>query len=437
VLTIETTEEVRKNSGSSSRDSEVRELKLLAVSFAYPPMLEPRAVQVSRLLRHLETPSVLVCADVQNSGAATDPIVGGDAESHLERLIRVPFSETKSKKIASILLNKLNAPLWDKSPDPLRAWKWPAVRAVEKLISHDRYRPEVVITFSYPLTDSLIGLELKRLYGVPWIAHFSDPWTDNPSSRLDPISKAVHSRMERMVVEAADRLVFTSEETVDLMMGKYPAELRAKSRVVPHAFEPELYSTNLDHNPKITIRYLGTLYGQRTPGPLFSALERLLVANPDALTDVCFEIVGDTCGLNLEDLGLRKLPKGLVTVTPPVDYLRSLELMVSADGLLVVDAPAAKSVFLPSKLIDYVGAGRPILGITPPGAAAGLIERLGGWIADPSDVEATTCAVKDFLSYLRAQRNRPRGPWGNPVVRNAYEASVVAAKFNEVLAELV
>jgi hypothetical protein len=43
-----------------------------------------------------------------------------------------------------------------------------------------------------------------------------------------------------------------------------------------------------------------------------------------------------------------------------VGYQESLKLMSEADALLVIDAPADQSVFLPSKLIDYIGAGRPI-----------------------------------------------------------------------------
>ena len=35
--------------------------KLLAISFSYPPKQEPRAIQVSRLLKHLKASTVLVC----------------------------------------------------------------------------------------------------------------------------------------------------------------------------------------------------------------------------------------------------------------------------------------------------------------------------------------------------------------------------------------
>ena len=52
--------------------------------------------------------------------------------------------------------------------------------------------------------------------------------------------------------------------------------------------------------------------------------------------------------------------------------------------VLVIDAPAIESVFFPSKLVEYISFKIPIFGITPPGTAFNIIEKLGGWI-DPQD----------------------------------------------------
>jgi hypothetical protein len=138
----------------------------------------------------------------------------------------------------------------------------------------------------------------------------------------------------------------------------------------------------------MAIRYLGDLYSGRTPQPLFSALATLIYSDPELVTRFVFEIIGDVHQLDLEKLGLAKLPSNLVVFRPRVNYLESLSLMRSAAGLMVIDAPVPenrKSVFLPSKLIEYVGAGQPIIGLTPPGTAAELIRKLGGWVADPSN----------------------------------------------------
>jgi hypothetical protein len=134
--------------------------------------------------------------------------------------------------------------------------------------------------------------------------------------------------------------------------------------------------------------------------------------------------------------GLGTLPEGLVVARPTVKYLESLRLMSEADGLLVIDAPAELSVFLPSKLIDYVGAARPVFGITPRGTAAALIRRLGGWVAEPSDAAAVAAALKDFLAFLRG-RSGGAAPWGDPAVRRGFEAASVSEAFAAILREVL
>ncbi|HYG82729.1 MAG TPA: glycosyltransferase [Pyrinomonadaceae bacterium] len=411
-------------------------LKLLAVSFTYAPSALPRAVQVARLLKHLPASTTLVCADYDEKDVRKDPALVAEAESFLERAVRVPFRLPGWKNRAGGLAYRLNLPVWDKTPDRHTSWKRPVLDAVAELVRGTGYSPHALVTFGAPMSDHLIGLELKRRYRWPWVAHFSDPWVDNPFSSYDPLTRALNSSLERRVVNGADRVVFTSEETLELVMAKYPEEFRPKARVLPHAFDPELFGARAEkRDSQLTVRYLGDLYGRRTPGPLFDALSRLLAADAEALTDVRFELIGPTYDLELEKLGLGNLPEGLVAVKAPVTYRESLSLMASADGLLVIDAPAEKSVFLPSKLIDYVGAGRPVLGLTPPGTSANLIDRLGGWVARPDDVESMAAVIKNFLAYLRGNRNQA-APWGTPGVQSLYEARRVALRFEAILREL-
>jgi glycosyltransferase involved in cell wall biosynthesis len=308
-------------------------------------------------------------------------------------------------------------------------------------MSTQQYRPDVLVTFAFPLVDNLIGLELKRRFKLPWLAHFSDPWVDSPFRTDDRLTRALNTRLEQNVIERADALVFTSRETADLVMQKYQPSLRSKVRIVPHAYEPHLFpNVTSNNNGRLTIRYLGDLYQGRTPEPLFQALEILSTTEPELLRRFRFEIVGDVHELNLEEMGLSGLPEGLVVFRPRVNYCESLSMMTSASGLMVIDAPVPKnteSVFLPSKLIEYVGADRPIIGLTPPGTAACLISRLGGWVADPGSAEQVAEVVRQFLSFVWERRYDLDEGWGRSEVREEFEAKAVAKRFQEVVMELV
>jgi hypothetical protein len=115
-----------------------------------------------------------------------------------------------------------------------------------------------------------------------------------------------------------------------------------------------------------------------------------------------------------------------------VGYLDGLRLSASADALLVIDAPSSTpSIFLPSKLVESIGANRPVWGITPPGTSA---EVISDWcpgatvLAAAGDVAAVTRLVEAGLRELRAGSVTV-----SPEVRERYAAPVVAAALRGAL----
>jgi glycosyltransferase involved in cell wall biosynthesis len=413
--------------------------ELLAVSFAFPPLALPRSIQVARLLRNLRASTVVVCSDGEKD-IRVDSTLEPDAEASLRACLRVPFGVAGWRSLADRIAYRFDLPLWNKSPDQYVAWQAHALRAVGDYARREHYRPDAVVSFGYPMSDHLTGLRLRKLYGVPWVAHFSDPWVGNVYSKSegDRLTRARNAALERRVIEAADRVIFTSRETVEMVMAKYPAACAGKARVLPQCYDVALFPPREppDAGAPILLRHTGWFYGPRTPQPLVAALRKLLETDAELLDGVRVELIGDIDEKTRAESGVESLPRGLVSIQPPVGYSDSLALIASADGLLVIDAPAEKSVFLPSKLIDYIGAGRPVLGLTPAGAASALIRELGGWVADPSDVPAMAAALKSFLLYLRARRTQTQ-PWGAPEVRARYDALTVARSFESTLAEVL
>jgi hypothetical protein len=416
---------------------DLKKLRLLALSFYYPPANNPRAVQVSRLLRHASLSTSLICADYDQFNERMDHLGTSPNAESLTNCLRIPYSETWWQRTSSRLAHRFDFPAMDKQPDRFVNWKPAVLKTVERFVDGGD-QPDALITFGSPMSDHVIGLELKKKFGWPWLAHFSDPWVDNIFKSFNWWTRSINLSLEKQVVESADRLIFTSSETVDLFMAKYPPSLRSKSRVLPHAFESNSYQPHpLETDSRIVIRYIGDMYGRRTPEPLFAALKNILASEPLLLDGVFFEFVGSMHDLKVNEMGLMDLPKGLVEFQPTVGYAESLDLMSSAEGLLVIDAPAEQSVFLPSKLIDYIGASRPVLGITPPGTATRLITELGGWVCDPADSDQTKETVAAFIRFIREHRSAGRPCWGHPNVRERFDAPVVARKFEEIVDEML
>lgn len=321
--------------------------------------------------------------------------------------------------------------LWKAAPlvrmwQEQRGWVSLVSRAVAK--AANLKRPDLIITFGQPWIDHLAGLKIREQLDIPWVAHFSDPWTDSPFARYGPVTRRISQAQERKVVERADMIAFTNTYTRDLVMDKYPPGLKTKTFAIPHSFDPDLYGGKAPaFEPPTVIRHIGSLYGIRTPEPLFLALQELARKSAAMLQGVAFEFIGPVQERLLDSDALRSLPHGLVRFQKSVGYMESLELMAGSHGLLVIDAAAETNVFLPSKLIDYVGSGRPIFGITPAGPSADLIKALGGEAADPENIPAVAEGLARYLEELRGRD--PAAPWGAESVRDSFRAGPVAEAF--------
>jgi hypothetical protein len=403
-------------------------MKLLVVSFCFPPAAMPRSIQVARLLRHLcGVDTILVHGD--DPTARFDPTIEPDAVDRIATRIRVPLPRRSWRRYVTAAAGRLKLPLWNRMPDAYRPWQRPAIEAIDAWW-RQAGPPDLVATFGNPMTDHLVGLALARKYGVPWMAHFSDPWVDNPYHRQHALDFAVNLRLERAVVRRADRLGFPSQAMADFVLRRHPADARRKIFVLPAAFDPDFSARPISPSDAIVIRHVGEFYGPRTPRPLFDALRLLQHDDPRVLDDLRIELIGGAQPGAYESAGIREIRPGLIHAQGHVSHRESLELMSSADGLLLIDGPSDdRSIFLQSKLIEYVGVERPIFGIAPAGPATDLIEQLGGPTADPSDAQRVADELRGFIGLLRARRAE-RGPaWGTPQVRARFAAPEVAGVF--------
>ena len=407
----------------------MRERRLF-LSYAYPPQEAPRAIQVARLVRHLEPGSVRVfCARAGDDRRLIEAI--GDPDAPVEQ---IEWSRGSRRRLAihrRLLRGRFEV------PDGYRPWASDAARHV--LTHCPPTASNTLVTFGQPMSDHLAGLRIAGRTGCHWIAHLSDPWVGNPYSEPNMTQRIRGERLERLVFERADLIVFVSQESADLCLSRHSAAIGRKGRVVPHGFDPSLFGPSpprsRDPGGALVIRHLGSLYGARTVQPVLAAIAQIHRDDPSSLERVRIELVGQHETSIDEMPSAKALPEGILVVRPAVGYLESLELMKGADLLLSIDAPATTSPFLPSKLVEYIGSGRPIVAITPPGTAAHTVREIGGIVADPADHGQVARALSEGIRVARgayAANGWKRG--GGAAER--YSARSVGDQFSECLHEL-
>ena len=262
---------------------------------------------------------------------------------------------------------------------------WAFLAAIKGRALTKKFRVDYLVSRSNPVTSHLAALRLKGNSRIPWVACFSDPWALDPNPPYydrywsSAIMSKVNENLERKVVEKADRIVFTTQDQRSMYARKYE-RFERKFVVIPNSYDPKNYqkvssSHSCDkHDRKFTIVHSGSLMRARSPEPFYKALS-LLREKKDKITEnIRVILVGESSTFSqlISEYGL----DGIIQNVGPVSREEALKYVFGADLLLLMDAPSAgRSVFLPSKLLDYIQTNRPILGITPEGAAADVIRK--------------------------------------------------------------
>jgi glycosyltransferase involved in cell wall biosynthesis len=121
-------------------------------------------------------------------------------------------------------------------------------------------------------------------------------------------------------------------------------------------------------------------------------------------------------------------------VLPPFQpYERLPEVLASADVLVAILEADAGTFAIPSKVLTYLCAGRPVLAAIPPeNLAARTIARSGaGVIVDPNDADTFVADATRLLSD--SVRRKRLGDAARTYARAAFDIGTVADRFEDIL----
>ena len=256
-------------------------------------------------------------------------------------------------------------------PDARKSWNRHAFKAAMELIQIEGIR--TVITTGPPHSTQLIGLKLKKKLGVKWIADFRDPWTDIYYYRKfypTAIARNIDVSWEKKVVEGADVVLTVSNDLGQLLTAKSDRVNPDKFKLLPNGFDPSDYSQNIQaHNDLFTITYAGTITDQY---PVSGMLNMINQSNIKDRIQLRFIGRRDQSS---EKLLIDYQDKLRISIEGYLSKAKLSEQLGNSDALLLVipDIPANKGI-ITGKLFDYMGSGKPIIGIGPlDGDAAAVI----------------------------------------------------------------
>jgi glycosyltransferase involved in cell wall biosynthesis len=353
--------------------------RVLMIAYHFPPLAGSSGIQRTlRFVQHLPglgwEPVVLTVRPEAYERTGDDLTLEVPPAVHVERTFALDAARHLS--IAG------RYPAFAARPDRWMSWRFSAVRVGMSLIR--RYKPQVIWS-TYPIaTAHVIGRILHQRSGLPWIADFRDPMTQE-GYPVDPHLWRSFARIEKCAVRDARFSVFVTPGAAREYQRRYP-EAGQRIVVVENGFDEESFSglagakdAHKPLNPRaVTLLHSGIVYpSERDPTAFFAALARLVDDGRvrQGALKVRFRAAAH------EDLLLALVRQhgleSFVEILPPIGYRAALEEMVRADGLLVLQASNCNEQ-IPAKLYEYLRAGRPILALTDPeGDTAGVLHGAG------------------------------------------------------------
>lgn len=403
-----------------SVDKRIEEMRLLFISYRFPPktsseaLLMPRTLWALKGLGHEVTVVTVNPADClgPNDNKLHDLLPGSleiccakGYEKTLVKFFGIPY-----RLIQMIGVNYYSDP-----------WYFPAVRLARTILARKKF--DCIYSRASVWTSNVVGLKLKRITGLPWIAHFSDPWVQNPYlyPKYNLMQRIVSTRLERAIMQEADGIVFTSRQTVDYVMKRYPARLREKIHVLPHGYDPrvtENLATTVRKGSRLNIIHAGKLFAPRSPVALFKALAILRERDAALETRLKIVLVGSVDAQYIsvaERMGLM----GVVDFLGERPFTETAGLISEADVLLLIEADklSIPPIFLPSKLADYLPYRKIIMGIVPQGGpTAEILSKAGLPLSSPNDVSGIATVLTELLESS--------GKYGGITRTEAYEKMV-------------
>lgn len=426
-------------------------MRILVVTHAFPPDENPRAFRwgavVERFAEYGHTvdvvtrathgepsestwrPGVVVHrAEESFTGRLREALGGGRAKE------RAPVGQAAGGSSRSGWLGRVARSIHDRTwkqvfwPDFACLWIGNAARTAGRLLERNAY--DGLITVSNPFSSHLVGRRLKPWRrGLPWLVDIGDPFSPVPEVAVNNLRlyASANRAAEKSVVGHADTVMVTTPGTREVYADAFPM---AADRivVVPPSFSlPEpTRRADASRTPGPTrLVFAGRLYrGIRNPQPVLNLLRAL----NDRGLDLELHVYGDAT--ECSDL-FRRSPVGdCVHLHGQVSRSDVWRRMQEADVL--VNLGNATSCQLPSKVVEYLWTGRPVLNLVQrdDDSSAGFFGdlphvlnlRSTGGEFSPPDLGRAASFLRRLPSVDRGTIRRHLEPYSVDAVARQYES---------------
>ena len=288
-----------------------------------------------------------------------------------------------------------------------------ARRAIHELSADP---PDAVLASGPPFFVFVAAMFTARHFNVPLVLDYRDEWTECPFDFVDKSGNDLW--WERRCLRSAAAVVFVTQSLRQHALKTFPELAAERTHHLANGWEAQDFDSRSPDAPGavaaghrvLSLAHIGNLAGHTPPHAFLRTLDALVRDDPAWKQRLQVQLIGRRSPD--ADAAIRSFAHGgLLQVVDHVSKREASARMQAADALLIISIPELDRS-LPSKLIDYIAAGRPVLIFGSPGESSELVERLGVGQLVPTDDPAALARALDSLATGKIKADQEeRSKW--------------------------
>ncbi|MBR3440676.1 MAG: glycosyltransferase [Bacteroidales bacterium] len=263
-------------------------------------------------------------------------------------------------------------------PDPRIMWVRPSVKFLKSYLK--KHPVDAIVSTGPPQSMHLIGLELSKATGLPWLADFRDPWTKIfyfKHLELTHRSEAKHQALEKKVVDGATRVIAVSP----MVKKDFEAITSTPVELITNGFDEEDFNDPFEADEYFNITHTGLFASDGDPEILWKVLAAKCQEDKEFQKLLRIRLVGKTDQEIVNSIETAGLGPNLVNLGYQSHEVAVREQRNASVLILPLRKEPEYEAVLPGKLFEYLASRRPILGIgQTDGAMAQVVRNTGSGI---------------------------------------------------------
>jgi glycosyltransferase involved in cell wall biosynthesis len=316
----------------------------------------------------------------------------------------MPLPNESSRKFT----NKLKR--FRKIPDEYEWWIKKAVKLGTDIIENNKI--EIIFATSPPFSSLIAAKELKEKFGIPLVIDYQDSWIHSPDAYM-PLGyhRLRNMKLEQEIIRITDEIITTNRRIKEHLIEEYNYLKHEDINIIFNGFDEDDYKKAAEgpmpEKKKMRFTHTGSFFDLMTPEYFLQALTIAFQKRPDIRTKIEACFLG---GLTREHLKMIKKYNVSDVIFNPgyVDHNAVLKFMLTSDVLwFMLGKGQGEQLASPMRMIEYIGARKPILACVPDGAAKQLLRGYDAVrICEPDEPHQIAALIIEYFD-LYEKHNMP------------------------------